>query len=659
MRAMKNIKLDQFLDFHFLGQVKTSPNHKKAAFIETMANEEENEYQHTLHILEDNKTDKIRFLKGNSDYIFLNDDLLLLDYQKNQEERDDLKERQKKSFYTYDLHRKKLSKAFTLPINGKIEDFISETKLLISSELTVEDHILYEGVEADRKVYLEKVKKQNLYENIDQIPYYFNGQGFVQGKKKQLFIYDTESKSLTRLLDKSFSVGVFKLLKDKGSIVYSGKYAEKVMTHTSKIYKLDFSDYKQKVLYNKLDYNIVNIIEKDDLIVFAKDMVDFGLNQNPSIYKLKEDKLEQIHYYGHSYGNSIGTDCRILSSQNDEVFNGNYYFTSTIDDHSRIYTLTNQNDLLEYYDFDGSIDGLFFLQGKMYLVAMHKQKLQEIYQLTHDFKLIQITDFNDSVFKKYYVAEPEVLEYEDESHTVKGFVLLPEGYNPNKKYPMILDIHGGPKTVYGQIYYHEMQYWVNQGYIVAFANPRGSDGKGNEFADIRGKYGSIDYDDLMNFTDLVIQKYKGIDINQLYVTGGSYGGFMTNWIVSHTNRFKAAVTQRSISNWLSFYGTSDIGYYFATDQTAGHPIMDLDLLYKQSPIKYAMQIETPLMFIHSDKDYRCPMEQAQQLYAILKTNGVDTHLVWFRDETHELSRSGKPQARIKRLKDITCWFKKY
>jgi dipeptidyl aminopeptidase/acylaminoacyl peptidase len=204
-----------------------------------------------------------------------------------------------------------------------------------------------------------------------------------------------------------------------------------------------------------------------------------------------------------------------------------------------------------------------------------------------------------------------------------------------------------------------MQYWVNQGYIVAFANPRGSDGKGNEFADIRGKYGSIDYDDLMNFTDLVIQKYKGIDINQLYVTGGSYGGFMTNWIVSHTNRFKAAVTQRSISNWLSFYGTSDIGYYFATDQTAGHPIMDLDLLYKQSPIKYAMQIETPLMFIHSDKDYRCPMEQAQQLYAILKTNGVDTHLVWFRDETHELSRSGKPQARIKRLKDITCWFKKY
>jgi dipeptidyl aminopeptidase/acylaminoacyl peptidase len=292
------------------------------------------------------------------------------------------------------------------------------------------------------------------------------------------------------------------------------------------------------------------------------------------------------------------------------------------------------------------------------MVAMHKQNLQEIYRL-EDGILEEVSKFNEEVFTGKYLAKPEEIIVNKITHTVKGFALLPEGYNPNQKYPLLLDIHGGPKTVYGQVYYHEMQYWVNQGYIVIFANPRGSDGKGDKFADIRGTYGTIDYEDLMDFVDRAIDIYPGIDEKEMYVTGGSYGGFMTNWIVGHTNRFKAAATQRSISNWISFYGTSDIGYYFASDQTAGHPILDLENLYRQSPIKYAMHIQTPLLFIHSDKDYRCPMEQAQQLYAVLKTRGVDTELIWFKDENHELSRGGKPQARIKRIKDITNWFKNH
>jgi dipeptidyl aminopeptidase/acylaminoacyl peptidase len=163
----------------------------------------------------------------------------------------------------------------------------------------------------------------------------------------------------------------------------------------------------------------------------------------------------------------------------------------------------------------------------------------------------------------------------------------------------------------------------------------------------------------MNFTDLVIKKTKQIDENNIFVTGGSYGGFMTNWIVGHTNRFKAAATQRSISNWLSFHGTSDIGFYFSKDQTAGHPTKDTNLLWHQSPIKYAMEVKTPLLFIHSDEDYRCPIEQAMQFYSILREKGLETKFVWFKGETHELSRGGKPQARIKRLKEITDWFEKF
>ena len=163
----------------------------------------------------------------------------------------------------------------------------------------------------------------------------------------------------------------------------------------------------------------------------------------------------------------------------------------------------------------------------------------------------------------------------------------------------------------------------------------------------------------MAFTDLIVKKHPSIDQTRMYVTGGSYGGFMTNWIVGQTDRFKAAATQRSISNWLAFHGTSDIGFYFSQDQTAGHPNTDTSKLWDQSPIKYALNVKTPLLFIHSDLDYRCPIEQAMEFYTILKQNGLETKLVWFKGETHELSRSGKPQARIKRLTEITQWFNQH
>ncbi|HBY66034.1 MAG TPA: S9 family peptidase, partial [Acholeplasmataceae bacterium] len=305
-------------------------------------------------------------------------------------------------------------------------------------------------------------------------------------------------------------------------------------------------------------------------------------------------------------------------------------------------------------------DGIEFSNNQLYFSALHKQKLQELYQIDlTSQKQVQLSNFNRKVLSKKYVAVPKEVTVKSLTHIVKGWVLLPKDYDSTKKYPAIMDIHGGPKTVYGKVFYHEMQYWANEGYIVFFANPRGSDGKGNEFADIRGKYGTIDYDDLMGFADQVMKKYPAIDQSRVFVTGGSYGGFMTNWIVGHTNRFKAAATQRSISNWLSFHGTSDIGFYFSKDQTSGHPNLDTDLLWNQSPMKYAMSIETPLLFIHSDQDYRCPIEQAMQLFTIIKEKGVPTKLVWFKGETHELSRSGKPQARIKRLTEITSWFDQY
>jgi acylaminoacyl-peptidase len=204
-----------------------------------------------------------------------------------------------------------------------------------------------------------------------------------------------------------------------------------------------------------------------------------------------------------------------------------------------------------------------------------------------------------------------------------------------------------------------MQMLANQGYFVFFTNPRGSDGRGNEFADIRGKYGTIDYSDLMTFVDKVLETYPQIDASRLGVFGGSYGGFMTNWIIGHTNRFAAAATQRSIANWISFYNTSDIGEVFGDDQCGGNPWDDYEKLWNHSPLKYARNVKTPTLVIHADEDYRCPLSEGLQMYSALAMQKIDTKMVIFKHENHELSRGGAIRRRILRLEEIMDWMDKH
>jgi dipeptidyl aminopeptidase/acylaminoacyl peptidase len=163
----------------------------------------------------------------------------------------------------------------------------------------------------------------------------------------------------------------------------------------------------------------------------------------------------------------------------------------------------------------------------------------------------------------------------------------------------------------------------------------------------------------MDFTDAVLERYPQINPSRIGVTGGSYGGFMTNWIIGHTNRFACAASQRSISNWISFYGTSDIGYYFAEDQNASNIYETQEKLWWHSPLRYANQVTTPTLFVHSNEDYRCPMSEGMQMYTALMDRGIDARLCYFKGENHELSRSGKPLHRERRLKEITKWMDKY
>ena len=273
-------------------------------------------------------------------------------------------------------------------------------------------------------------------------------------------------------------------------------------------------------------------------------------------------------------------------------------------------------------------------------------------------KLEPIYNPNQAILANLQLSEPDMFWFKGvDDWRIQGWYLPPVEAKKNHK--AILYIHGGPQVAYGETFFHEMQVHAANGYGVIMLNPRGGQGYGQDFVKaILGDYGNEDYQDLMLGLDDVLTEYTDIDKNQVYVAGGSYGGFMTNWIVGHTNRFKAAVTQRSISNWISFYGTSDIGAFFVKYQLQ-KDLTDVKDLWDMSPLAYAGQATTPLLVLHGDEDLRCPKEQGEQMFTAMKKNKIPTKMVTFPSSSHGLSRTGLPNLRVERIKEIVEWFETY
>ncbi|GAA5514103.1 dipeptidyl-peptidase 5 [Deinococcus carri] len=237
----------------------------------------------------------------------------------------------------------------------------------------------------------------------------------------------------------------------------------------------------------------------------------------------------------------------------------------------------------------------------------------------------------------------------------EGWVLLPGGEGAT---PALLSIHGGPHTAYGHAFSHEFQLFAARGYGVCYGNPRGSVGYGQAWSsDIFGRWGTVDMADLLAFFDACLAAHGRLDGTRTGVMGGSYGGYMTNWITGHTDRFQAAITDRSICNLLSFGGTSDIGMRFWDDELGlnFHRSADALRLWDMSPLKYVEEVRTPTLIVHSVLDHRCPIEQAEQWYAALRLHGVPVRFVRFPGEDHELSRSGRPDRRLTRLEEYLGW----
>uniref|UniRef100_UPI0039F0BA5B alpha/beta hydrolase family protein n=1 Tax=Sinomonas sp. G460-2 TaxID=3393464 RepID=UPI0039F0BA5B len=236
---------------------------------------------------------------------------------------------------------------------------------------------------------------------------------------------------------------------------------------------------------------------------------------------------------------------------------------------------------------------------------------------------------------------------------VHGWVVLPEGTGP---FPVLLNIHGGPFAQYTGAWFDEAQVYAGAGYAVLMCNPRGAAGYGEDHARaIKGRMGSVDLEDVLGFVDSALAEFPELDGERLGVMGGSYGGYLTAWTIAHDHRFRAAIVERGFLDPVSFIGSSDIGWFFPGEYTG----WDVEAMNAQSPMACVDAVTTPTLVVHSEEDWRCPIEQAQRYYAALRLRGVETELLVFPGENHELSRSGTPHHRKQRFEHILRWWARH
>jgi dipeptidyl aminopeptidase/acylaminoacyl peptidase len=371
-----------------------------------------------------------------------------------------------------------------------------------------------------------------------------------------------------------------------------------------------------------------------------------------------------------------GGELRVLTTQLDRNCNPHPPIRAPVWDRDRIVFAAEDGGNVHVYEVaaDGSAPPRLVLGGEQVVtgydvagdalvhVASHATTLPELFAGERQLTNVGAA-FRDG---RELIAPERFTARSKDGSEVDCWIVRPAGFTAGGTYPALLSIHGGPYSQYPTAFFDEFQVYAGAGYAVVYSNPRGSSGYAEEWARaIRGPsngqgpgWGTVDYEDVMAAIETAVERYDFIDPERLGVLGGSYGGFMTSWIVGHTNRFKAACSERAVNNMVSAYGSSDLFWHFAGQFGAGL-YEDFETWVERSPSLYADKIETPLLVMHSENDLRCAIEQAEHLFITLRVAQKETELVRFPAESHELSRSGSPAHRAMRFEILVDWFDRY
>ena len=479
----------------------------------------------------------------------------------------------------------------------------------------------------------EKEEEPLYYENL---PFRFDSVGIIYNKRSHVYKVNLQSKKSTTVVngDKENILSIDSLVEHKNLITLSySKY-----NSAGTMLEESIGTVKNRTIYDIFKKgSISNLFYYKDTLHGVGLKSRFDWPTNPTILKFSKSGNPSFKFKLFD---------RNISKA--KVHNSVLYFLYEDSGKTLLHDGTNNVDLV---NLDITIKDFAFNGNKIYVIANSFSKPDEIYELENGQinKTSKANDYfvnkiktHDCVYKRIDTGESEIDTW---------------GIFVGKDRPTILNIHGGPASQYGFTFFDEFQTYATAGFNVIACNPRGSSGRGHDFLrDVCGnKWGVNDLHDVITAFRKML-KIMDVGNKNYGIMGGSYGGFMTSWIVSHKpNIFKSAVVERALLNWETMVGTSDIGIGFPEMYLLEDMSKNKDFYRQKSPITYASNIKTPTLILHSEEDYRCPVEQAEQLFSNLKKRGIDTAMLRFPGESHELSRSGKPKHRKQRFDHIIRW----
>ena len=661
-REVTDMKKIEIADLNLLvsaSEPQYSPDGRYLAFTVTTADPDENGYRNNLWLKKEGETQARQLTFSGRDSLFLWQDTETLLFASVRSKEDEAKAPEEKTcFYRLNVTGGEAYKAFEI---GKT----------VASIRQVKPGLYCLGVCEDRNALPETCSESERMEEkdyhvIDEVPVWGNGRGFVSGIRTSLYVYAEEDNSLKRLSGPDMEVAGIDISGSR--ILCRGKDWKHVLDTTDSIllYDLETGDVQTLLEQGKLMVSHA-LFFGEELILVGTDMKPYGLGQFHDFYRYnrEEKSWDRICECGMPIGGWIATDCSIGGGSVVIAQEGKLWAIGQDRYRNHIYQIVEAGDAARMevaFSWSGMITGMAKHGQKTAFVGLEANGLPEVYEILED-GLHQITNLNDAFLAEHFVSKVKYIPFVNrDGVSIDGWVLEPYGFDKEdtgRTWPGVLEIHGGPRGTYAEIFFHEMQVMASRGWFVFYCNPRGSEGYGEEFADLRGKYGTIDYEDLMAFTDHVLELYPQIDPGRLGATGGSYGGFMCNWIEGHTDRFAAIASQRSVSNWVSDFGCSEIGIFFNQNELLATPWSSMERMWEVSPLKYAHNAKTPILFVHSMCDYNCTIDQGIQMFTAMKYFGVPSRMCLFEEENHELSRSGKPKHRMRRLREIADWFEKY